>query len=158
MGQDHKPPNFESAKAVSEELDKTVQLFDSFRAGNQSLKTWLESHVDLLFTVSATLWETTQAVSLTHDLLLPCYCTLTSPSHQPPSPEKAICNAIVVLIEVSLFQKLHARVPVMTIMIITPRPLMKLTRATNRLWSSSTVFNITSNASMIFMISPSPPT
>jgi hypothetical protein len=160
MGQDHKLTDFESPEAVVEVLSKTVQLFDvdGFRAGNQSLKTWLESYVDLLFTVSATLWESTQAVSLTHDSLLSCYCTLTSLSHQAPSPEKTICNAIVVLIEVSLFQKLHARIPVMTIMTIIPRPLIKLTRVTSRLWISSIVFNITSNASMISMISPSSPT
>ena len=109
MGQDHKPTNFESAEAVLEELGKTVQLFNSYHAGNQRLKTWLESYVDLLFTVSATLWETTRAVSLTHESLLLCYCTLTSLSHQPPSPEKTICNAIVVLTEVILFQTLHAR-------------------------------------------------
>jgi hypothetical protein len=65
MGQDHKPTNFLSAKAVSEKLGKMVQLFDDFHAGDQGLKTWLDSYVDLLFTVSATLWETTQAVSLT---------------------------------------------------------------------------------------------
>ena len=86
MGQDYKPTNFESAKAALEELGKTVHLYDvdGFRAGNQinqSPTTWLESYVDLLFTVSAKLWETTQAVSLTHDSLLPCYCTLMSLSH-----------------------------------------------------------------------------
>jgi hypothetical protein len=109
MGQDHKLTNFKSPEAVSTVLSKTVQLFDDadFRAGNQSLKTWLESYVDLLFTVSATLWETTQTVSLTRDSLpsRPCYCTLMSPSHQPPSPENTICNAIVVLIEVPFSSK-----------------------------------------------------
>ncbi|KAF8493471.1 hypothetical protein F5888DRAFT_1806235 [Russula emetica] len=57
MGQDHKPTDFESAKAVLEVLGETVQLFDvnGFRASNQSLKMWLESYVDILFTVSATL-------------------------------------------------------------------------------------------------------
>jgi hypothetical protein len=106
MGLDYKPASFESAKAVLVELSKTVQLFDAFREGDQSLHTWLESYADLLFTVSPTLWETTQHVSLTlaHDSLLPCYCILTSISHQPPSPEKTICDAIVVLIKVSLSQ------------------------------------------------------
>jgi hypothetical protein len=83
---DHKPTDFESAKAVLEVLGETVKLFDAdgFRAGNQSLTTWLKSYVDLLFTVSATLWESTQAVSLTHYSLLSCYCTLTS---FPPASE-----------------------------------------------------------------------
>jgi hypothetical protein len=83
MGQDYKPTNFESAKAISEVLGETVNQFDvdGFRADNQSLTTWLESYVDLLFTVSAKLWETTQAVSVTHDSLLRCYCILTSLSH-----------------------------------------------------------------------------
>jgi len=41
----------------------------------------LESYVDLLFTISATLWENTQAVSLTHgDSLLPFYCNISFPS------------------------------------------------------------------------------
>jgi hypothetical protein len=74
MGQDYKPTNFKSSEAVLEELDKTVRLFDGFRAGNEGLKTWLESYVDLLFMVSESVWEATQAVSLTHDPLLPCYC------------------------------------------------------------------------------------
>ena len=78
MGQDQKSTNFESPKAVLEVLDETVQQFDDFRAGNQKLKTWLESYVDLLFTVSAKLWENTQAVSLAHDSLLLCCCTLTA--------------------------------------------------------------------------------
>jgi len=69
LGQDYKPANFDSAKAVLEVLDKTVQQFDDFRPDNQGLRTWLESYVDLLFTVSATLWEATQTVSLTHDSL-----------------------------------------------------------------------------------------
>ena len=73
MGQDYKPTNFKSSKAVLEELDKTVLLFDSVRAGNDGLKTWLETYVDLLFMVSESVWEATQAVSLTHDPLLPCY-------------------------------------------------------------------------------------
>jgi hypothetical protein len=105
MGQDHKPTKFESPDAVLEVLDGTVEQFNAFRAGNHGLKTWLESYVDLLFTVSEKIWEseTTQTVSFTHGPLLPCYCTLTSLSHQPHSPEKTICNAIVVLIEVSLF-------------------------------------------------------
>jgi hypothetical protein len=81
MGQDQGPTDFKSAEAVLEELDKTVQLFEGFRAGNERLKTWLESYVDLLFTVSETVWESTQTVSLTHDSLLPCYCTQTSLSH-----------------------------------------------------------------------------
>jgi len=55
MGQDHKLTNSESAKAVLEELSKTVQHFYGFRAGNQMLKTWLESYVVILVTVSATL-------------------------------------------------------------------------------------------------------
>lgn len=157
MGQDYyRPTNLESAKAVLEVLDNIVKPFDfdGLSAGDQSLTTWLESFVDLLFTVSATLWETTQTVSLTHE----CYCTLTSLSHQPPSPEKTICNAIVVLLEVSLFQKLHVRVPVMTIMTIISRLLINLTRATSRSWISSIVFNITSNVSTISIIPPSPPT
>jgi hypothetical protein len=160
MGQDYKPASFESANAVLVELSKTVQRFDDFRDGNQSLHTWLESYADLLFAVSATLWETTQDVSLTlaHDSLLPFYCILTSISHQPFSPEKTICNAIVVLIEVSLSPKLHARVPVMTIMTIISRPLTKLKRNTSRLWISSIVFNFASNTSTVSMISPSFPT
>jgi hypothetical protein len=76
MGQDYQLTNFKSAKAVLEELGKTVQHFSGFLSGNQRLKTWLESYVDLLFTVSATLWETTEEVSLTHDSPLPCCCTL----------------------------------------------------------------------------------
>src|SRR6266567_1755157 len=93
MGPDYEPTNFESAKADLVELRKILHFFDvdGFQAGNQSLTTWLESYVDLLFTVSATLWETTQAVSLTHDSLLSCYCTLKSLSHQPPSPDKTVC-------------------------------------------------------------------
>jgi hypothetical protein len=173
MGQDYKPTNFESAEAVLKALGETVKLFedkmqrfddktvqrpDDVRAGIRRLETWLESYVDILFTVSATLWETTQAVSLTHDSLLPSYCTLRCLSHQPPSPEKTICNAIVVLIKVSLFQKVHARVPVMTIMTIISRPLMKLKRDTTRLWISSIVFNITSNVNTIPMVPPSSPT
>ena len=77
MGQDHKlPTNFQSAYAVLAVLDKTVHRFHDYRAGNQRLKMWLESYVDLLFTVSAKLWEATQAVSPTHDSLLPCYSTV----------------------------------------------------------------------------------
>ena len=62
-----KPTDFESAEAALIVLDETVRRFGNFRADNQKLLTWLESYVDLLFTVSATLWETTQTVSLTHD-------------------------------------------------------------------------------------------
>jgi hypothetical protein len=119
MGQDHKPTKFESPKAVMEVLHETVEKFNDFRDGDHGLKTWLESYAHLLFTVSQ-LWksENIQAVSPTHDSLLPCYYILTSLSHQPHhSPEKAISNAIVVLIEVSLFRNLHPRVPVMTIII-----------------------------------------
>lgn len=49
-------------------------------------------------------------------------------SQMPPSPEKTICKAIVVLASHrgQSLQKLHARVPVMTIITITPRPLIKL--------------------------------
>lgn len=89
MGQDHKPTNFESDKAVLEVLGKTVHRFEDYIDGNQRLKTWLESYVDLLFTVSATLWENTEVVSLTHDdSLLPCYCTLTSLSVSIPLQSK----------------------------------------------------------------------
>src|ERR1700733_6991934 len=58
MGQNYKPTNFESAKAVLELLDIWVPHFDEFMDGNQrlKLKTWLELYVDLLFTVSAMLW------------------------------------------------------------------------------------------------------
>jgi hypothetical protein len=77
MGQDHKPTNFKSIEAVLKELSETVQHFSDFYTGNQSLMTWLESYVDLLFTVSATVWETTQVVSLTRDSPLPCCCTLS---------------------------------------------------------------------------------
>ena len=66
---DYKPTSFESPEAVSEELLKTVQRFDDFRGGNKRLKTWLEYYVDIIFTISATLWEPTQAVSLTRDSL-----------------------------------------------------------------------------------------
>lgn len=72
MGQDYEPTNFESPEAVLEELGQTVYRF---RAGHQTLNTWLESYVELLFTVSATLWEATQVVSLTHHSHLPYYCT-----------------------------------------------------------------------------------
>jgi hypothetical protein len=132
MGQDHRHTKFESPEAVMEVLDETVKKFNGFRAGNHGLKTWLESYADLLFTVSE-LWksEIIHAVSTTHDSLLPCYYILTSLSHQHHSPEKAISNAIVVLIEVSLFQKLQPRVPVMTIII--PRLLSKSKRATSPL-------------------------
>lgn len=70
MGQDRKPTDFQSAKAVLEVLSRTVQRFrvDDFRASNQRLTTWLESYVNLLFTVSETLWETTQDVSV-----IPCH-------------------------------------------------------------------------------------
>ena len=72
MGQDYKPTtDYGSAeavkKAIEEVLDKTKQKYD----GSDGLKTWLESYVDLLFTVSATLWETTQSVSFAHDYSLP---------------------------------------------------------------------------------------
>ena len=77
MGQDHKLTDFESPAAVMEVLDKTLQNFDD----SEGLRTWLESYVDLLFTISATLWENTQAVSLTHgDSLLPFYCNISFPS------------------------------------------------------------------------------
>jgi hypothetical protein len=153
MGQDHKHIKFESPEAVMEVLDETVQQFNDFRDGNHGLKTWLESYADLLFTVSE-LWksETIQAVSLNHDSLLQCYYILMSLSHQHHSPEKAISNAIVVLVEVSLFQKIHPRVPVMTINI--PRLLLKSKRATSRLWISSTVINSTFNASTNIPSSP----
>lgn len=65
MGQDYKSTNFESPESVLEVLDETVQQFNKFRAGNEGLKTWLESYVNLLFTVSAKIWENTQTVSLT---------------------------------------------------------------------------------------------
>ena len=77
MGQYHKSTHFESPKAVLEVLDKTMQQFDDFGVGSQRLNMWLEFYVDLLFTVSAKLWENTQAVSITHNSLLLCYCTLT---------------------------------------------------------------------------------
>ena len=70
MGQDLKPTKLESVEAILEVLGETVQQFDDFRAGNHGLQTWLESYVNLLFTVSAKLWEATQTVSLTHDSLL----------------------------------------------------------------------------------------
>lgn len=159
MGQDHKPTNFESDKAVLEVLGKTVHRFEDYIDGNQRLKTWLESYVDLLFTVSATLWENTEVVSLTHERLAPPVLLYSNVSfRQHPSPEQTICNAIVVLIEVSLFQNLHAPVLVTTMMTIIPRPLLKLTRTTSRLWNSSIVFNFTFNASTISMVSPSYPT
>ena len=153
MGQDHRHTKFESPEAVMEVLDETVQQFNDFRDGNHGLKTWLKSYADLLFTVSEH-WksEIIHAVSTTHDSLLPCYYILTSLSHQHHSPEKAISNAIVVLIEVSLFQKLHPRVPVMTIII--PRLLSKSKRATSPLWISSTVINSTFNASTNIPSSP----
>ena len=118
MGQDYKHIKFESSEAFMKVLHETLKQFNDYRAGDHGLKTWLESYADLLFTVSE-LWksEIIHAVSPTHDSLLPCYYILTSLSHQHHSPEKAISNAIVVLIEVSLFQKLHPRVPVMTITI-----------------------------------------
>ena len=66
MGQDYEPTNFESAEAVLEVLKKTVHQFNDFRTGDQKQNMWLEFYVDLLFTVSATLWETTQAVSVAY--------------------------------------------------------------------------------------------
>ena len=118
MGHGHKHIKFESPEAVMEVLHETLKQFNDFRDGDHALKTWLESYADLLFTVSE-LWkrENIQAVSPTHDSLLPCYYILTSLSHQHHSPEKAISNAIVVLVKVSQFQKLHPRVPVMSIII-----------------------------------------
>ncbi|KAI0262687.1 hypothetical protein BGY98DRAFT_1104080 [Russula aff. rugulosa BPL654] len=74
------PTKFESPEAVFKAIDETVQQFNDFRAGNHSLKTWLESYVDLLFRVSEKLWE-------------------SKSTEAPPSPEKMICNAIVILIE-----------------------------------------------------------
>ena len=152
-GHGHKHIKFESPEAVMEVLDETVQQFNDFRDGDHALKTWLKSYADLLFTVSE-LWksEIIHAVSPTQDSLLPCYYILTSLSHQHHSPEKAISNAIVVLVEVSLFQKLHPRVPVMTIII--PRLLSKSKRATSPLWISSTVINSTFNASTNIPSSP----
>jgi hypothetical protein len=64
MGPDHKPTNFEYAKAPWEVLEERVK-FDDFRSGNEGPKMWLESYVELLFKVSAKLWENTKDVSLT---------------------------------------------------------------------------------------------
>jgi hypothetical protein len=156
MGQDHKHIMFESSEAVMKVLHETVKQFNDFRDGDHGLKTWLESYAHLLFTVSEH-WESEiiHAVSPTHDSLLLCYYILTSLSHQHHSPEKAISNAIVVLIEVSLFQKLHPRVPVVTITI--PRLLWKSKRATSPLWIFSTVINSTFNASTNITSSPPKP-
>ena len=76
IGQDYKPTtDYDSAEAVKEVLDETVQKLDV----SERLKTLLGPYVDILFMVSATLWEDTQSVSLAHGSLPQCYyCTLTT--------------------------------------------------------------------------------
>jgi hypothetical protein len=57
------PNNFKSSDAVLKVLQEKVKALDGVRDDNEMLMTWLEYYVTLLFTVSATLWESTEIVS-----------------------------------------------------------------------------------------------
>ena len=100
--------DFTSSDAVLKVLQEKVEAFDDVRNDNEMLMTWLEYYVSLLFTVSAALWESTEIVSLENlTLSVLRYYNIF---FQPSSLEKTICTAIVVLLEVSLLQKVHAHV------------------------------------------------
>jgi hypothetical protein len=58
------PNNFKSTDAVLKVLQAKVEAFDDVRDGNEMLMTWLGSYVSLLFTISSTLWESPETVSL----------------------------------------------------------------------------------------------
>ena len=65
------PDNFRSSDAILKVLEERVKALYEVRDDNEMLMTWLEYYVSLLFTVSATLWESTEIVSfkgLTHSL------------------------------------------------------------------------------------------
>jgi hypothetical protein len=59
-----KPDKFGSKGAVLDALRGQMEAFDEFRQGNEILMMWLESIVDILFTVSAKLGESTEAVRI----------------------------------------------------------------------------------------------
>lgn len=93
---------FESKGTVLEVLRDQMEGFDEVHEGNERLMMWLESIIDILCMVSAKLGESTEVVSIRVQYSLPYYVMQwLFPQLSPPA--RAICTAIVVLLDVGNF-------------------------------------------------------